>query len=359
MFTSIVRSSRVPTRWVWRCYSNNAPPPLQILRRNGVINFVLPLPNKEKCSFPLYPNETVNDLIVDILEEDREKSNVDIKDVNGTTIAHSTPISDLIKRPFVISIDGKDNYSVVVPDVQSQSDTENGVSHPDIEDLVRKALFQQVRKKLFEKDLHHIMYSHYIDICKDYGLSETEGADYLRALHLSGYVFHFHSNQHIKDYIFLKPEQVTNAITSLLGIKFHPRPISEVKSELESLLQKYIPLNTRKIDLDRKAHTTAKWTMNFGLGYLCVQSVGLGHMVWYDYSWGVMEPVTYFVFLTTLIGGLFFFIISNQEFTYYALEQRQFRKALKKIVHQQKKSFQLEKVERVGRKGVEVERDFG
>jgi len=71
--------------------------------------------------------------------------------------------------------------------------------------------------------------------------------------------------------------------------------------------------------------------MRGGLLYLVAQSGFLGHMVWVDYSWGVMEPVTYFVFLTTLIGGLFFFIISREDFTYVAMEQRQFNKALRKL----------------------------
>jgi len=165
-----------------------------------------------------------------------------------------------------------------------------------------------VKSRLIEDKRHHITYSEYTEICESYGLSEVEAREYMQALHHSGVVFHFQDNNNLKDYIFLKPETVTSALTSQLGIKFHTRSIPELQSELTSLLKKFEYLNTRKLELDDTAHKKSKNFMHVGIVYLFIQSGVLGYMVWIAYSWGTMEPVTYFVFLTTLIGGLFFFL---------------------------------------------------
>jgi len=253
----------------------------------------------------LYPHETVSDLIIDIREEDRENSNVEVKDVDGITIAHSTLISDLMKTPFVISIDKKEDYSV---EVTPQAPADKIVGTPEIEDLIKKALFLKVKSRLFEDPhRHHTTYPDYIKLCAEYGLTEAQAVEYLRALHISGFIYNFHDNPHLKEYIFLKPEAVTQTVTSMLGVTFATRAIPELKSELEKILPQYLPLHSRKIALDQTAKNNARWFMRGGLLYLVAQSGFLGHMVWIDYSWGVMEPVTYFVFLTTLIGGLFFF----------------------------------------------------
>jgi hypothetical protein len=54
-------------------------------------------------------------------------------------------------------------------------------------------------------------------------------------------------------------------------------------------------------------------------------------MVWIDFNWDIMEPVTYFVFLSTVIVGYTFFVKFSQEFTYDALKDRQRKKALRRL----------------------------
>jgi len=217
----------IPKNVVW--FRFNTTKPLQVLRREDGLNFILPLPNKEKCSFPLYPHETVSDLIIDIREEDRENSSVEVKDVNGITIAHSTLISDLMKTPFVISIDKKEDYSVEVTPQQAPADKVVGT--PEIEDLTKKALFLKVKSRLFEDPhRHHTTYPEYIKLCAGYGLTEAQAVEYLRALHISGFIYNFHDNPHLKEYIFLKPEAVTQTVTSMLGVTFATRAIPELKS---------------------------------------------------------------------------------------------------------------------------------
>jgi len=333
---------RMPICSRYLCTKVNALP-TELVHRSGVLNFILPLPNKEKCVFPLYPHETVNDLIIDIREEDRESSFVELVDANGVRISHSTLVSDLIKTPFVISINENENYSVSASKT-TEHVVENALGTPEIQDLIIKAFFQKVKKRMLEDEhRHHITYNEYLKICNAYGLTPNQASEYIRALHLVGDVLHFSNNEDLSHYIFLKPENITSALTGSLGLKLHTRAVPQLQQQLSLLLPSYLPLNSRKKELDLIAKNKTKWFMHGVLTYLLVQSGILAHMVWVDFSWGIMEPVTYFVFLTTLMGGYVFFILAREDYTYDGLKQRQVNKALKKLYLDKRNPFNWKK----------------
>jgi len=197
---------------------------------------------------------------------------------------------------------------------------------------VTNTLFGKVKDRLFEdKYREHIGIREYYEICHEYGLNEQQAKEYLSALNTAALVIHFPANENLKDYIFLKPEQILNQFAQNINLNLKPRNYDQLKVQLEQLNALFSPLNNRKTELDSIAVRKAHWFMRAGLIYLLIQSGILAHMVWIDFSWGIMEPVTYFVFLSTVIGGFFFFSISDQEYTYHALEKRQIHKALRKL----------------------------
>jgi hypothetical protein len=299
----------------------------------------LPLPNKEKCTFPLYLQESVSDLIIDIREEDRESSVIFLKDTNGIKISPSTLIRDLIKTTFIINIDGKEEYTV-----SGLKNDANVLKTSELENLVTDSLFHRVKERLFaDSNREHIHISEYIDLAAQYGISQEQAMDYLLALRASALVVYFPTNEHLKDYIFLKPDQIFKKLSASIDFKLQPRNIEELRSQLAQLLPLYTPLDNRKQELDIIASKKAKNFMHIGLTYLLVQSGILAHMVWLDFNWGIMEPVTYFVFLSTVILGFSFFIIADEEYTYHALERRQFNKALRKLYLNPQQPFNWKK----------------
>jgi len=54
-------------------------------------------------------------------------------------------------------------------------------------------------------------------------------------------------------------------------------------------------------------------------------------MVWIDFNWDIMEPISYFVGLATMMVGVLFFSLYRTEYTYFALMERQRLKALRKL----------------------------
>lgn len=49
-----------------------------------------------------------------------------------------------------------------------------------------------------------------------------------------------------------------------------------------------------------------------GLGLMGVQAGLLGRLTWYEYSWDIMEPVTYFVTYSAVMAGFAYFVVTRQ-----------------------------------------------
>lgn len=54
-------------------------------------------------------------------------------------------------------------------------------------------------------------------------------------------------------------------------------------------------------------------------------------MVWVDFNWDIMEPISYFVGLGTTCGAYWYFILFKQDYTYDVLEEREKLKKLRKL----------------------------
>jgi Mitochondrial calcium uniporter len=72
-----------------------------------------------------------------------------------------------------------------------------------------------------------------------------------------------------------------------------------------SLLQKRIELAR----LAEKRTTTLTWV---GLGLMSVQFGILARLTWWEYSWDIMEPVTYFVTYGTAMACYAYFVLTKQ-----------------------------------------------
>ena len=49
-----------------------------------------------------------------------------------------------------------------------------------------------------------------------------------------------------------------------------------------------------------------------GLGYMALQFGFLARLTWWEYSWDIMEPVTYFVTYGTAIGAYAYYVLTRQ-----------------------------------------------
>jgi len=120
----------------------------------------------------------------------------------------------------------------------------------------------------------------------------------------------------LQDDIFIKPKIHSSYLSNVLGQKLFGMYDVKIYNRYTELSKEYSSLNKLKERYEKIAQRRSYYVFGASLVYLIFQFSILARMVWIDYSWGVMEPVSYFVGLGTMIIGLTFFAALNQEYTY-------------------------------------------
>ncbi|EDO31988.1 predicted protein [Nematostella vectensis] len=112
-------------------------------------------------------------------------------------------------------------------------------------------------------------------------------------------------------------------------------------SKLEEIKADLQPMEKLKSELNDKAAKRANFLVWGGLGFMAVQFGLLARLTWWEYSWDIMEPVTYFVGYGTAMACYAYFVITRQEYLYPDARDRQHLLAFHKL--SKKKSFDVEK----------------
>ncbi|KAJ3352873.1 hypothetical protein GGF32_003537 [Allomyces javanicus] len=71
-----------------------------------------------------------------------------------------------------------------------------------------------------------------------------------------------------------------------------------------------------KQQCDTRALRSANLLVWGGLGALCAQWGLMARLTWWEYSWDVMEPISYFVTFGTGILGYMFYTVTRRDYTY-------------------------------------------
>ncbi|XP_076348876.1 calcium uniporter protein, mitochondrial-like isoform X3 [Tachypleus tridentatus] len=94
--------------------------------------------------------------------------------------------------------------------------------------------------------------------------------------------------------------------------------------ELEELRQKLEPLENKKAELEAASHRRTSLLTWIGLGLMGAQFGVLARLTWWEYSWDIMEPVTYFITYGTSIAMYAYFVLSKQEYNMPDVKDREF-----------------------------------
>jgi len=152
--------------------------------------------------------------------------------------------------------------------------------------------------------------------CKEHGLTEKETKLFIRALHHLGLVFYFHEDNEMKNTIFLKPDILLNSLGNSLSINALKDSEIKLHDRLNEISEEYQLLNKTKEKFDIKADRRANFLLWLSFLYLGLQFGLLARMVWWEFNWDIMEPITYNVTFGTFLGGYAFFVFSGKNYTY-------------------------------------------
>jgi len=97
---------------------------------------------------------------------------------------------------------------------------------------------------------------------------------------------------------------------------FHVQKEAMLVKELEALKKELKPLEDQKLELEDWAEKRTSLVSWIGLGLMSVQFGVLARLTWWEYSWDIMEPVTYFVTYGTAISCYAYFVLTKEEYLF-------------------------------------------
>lgn len=110
--------------------------------------------------------------------------------------------------------------------------------------------------------------------------------------------------------------------------------LAEIEAELKPLDESYSVIAARA----KKRNNVLVWG---GLGFMACQFGLLARLTWWEYSWDIMEPVTYFVTYGTGIACYAYFVLTREDYTFPAARDRNYLLNLHKSFA--KSNFPVEK----------------
>ncbi|NXB90145.1 MCU protein, partial [Vidua chalybeata] len=98
----------------------------------------------------------------------------------------------------------------------------------------------------------------------------------------------------------------------------------ELIGRLEQLKEQLAPLEKVRMELSRKAEKRTTFVLWGGLAYMATQFGILARLTWWEYSWDIMEPVTYFITYGSAMAMYAYFVMTRQEYVYPDARDRQY-----------------------------------
>lgn len=143
------------------------------------------------------------------------------------------------------------------------------------------------------------------------------------------------SSEHLTEFDDLK--QIIARLYNNLNVdQYCLQQEQQVLGRLEELRTQLEPLEKVKGELEAKASFRTNLLLWGGLAYMAAQFGILARLTWWEYSWDIMEPVTYFITYGTAILMYGYFILTKQEMLYPDARDRQFLRFLHKAADRSK-----------------------
>uniref|UniRef100_A0A8C6DA16 Calcium uniporter protein n=1 Tax=Moschus moschiferus TaxID=68415 RepID=A0A8C6DA16_MOSMO len=100
--------------------------------------------------------------------------------------------------------------------------------------------------------------------------------------------------------------------------------LDDFKLVINDLTYHVRPPKRVRIEISRKAEKRTTLVLWGGLAYMATQFGILARLTWWEYSWDIMEPVTYFITYGSAMAMYAYFVMTRQEYVYPEARDRQY-----------------------------------
>ncbi|XP_006646430.2 calcium uniporter protein 6, mitochondrial-like [Oryza brachyantha] len=206
-------------------------------------------------------------------------------------------------------------------------DGEAEVTAEEARRLMRLANVEALKRKLGDGEV--ILYAELLRACQEAGAARTraEAVALAGALDEAGVVLLF------RDKVYLQPEKIVDLVRKAMPLALTPEDDPR-KEELKKL-------QTQLEDINKLAHKQVRRILWSGLGFLITQVGLFFRLTFWEFSWDVMEPITFFTTTTGLVVGYAYFLITSRDPTYRDFMERLFESRQRKLI--QRQNFNLDR----------------
>ncbi|CAI5742813.1 unnamed protein product [Peronospora destructor] len=327
------------TRVAWRSQASVSDSTVpQLIVRNaakisGHLDILLPLPGVNGLTRLGLEDSTasVTDLIAVLRQADTSLKTVEVATLDSTKFARTVRLGELTSMAFCLRL----NHVNVL--VESDAATRN-----DRRERVENVAFATVRAEIEKDPRLTLPLQEFYRMCHNAGAEEAVATKWLRELQRRNLMVHFDQSKtsQLENAVILRPCSLESVLTlqnaldsELYNIK-HDRRVKE--SQLAALKSSMKKLQQVEHDVHVAAHrmpNAQKWVGLTGLtGFYGV----LMYYVWDVYSWDVMEPITYFIGFTAVLGNSFYSAITKKDPTYSNIWQKRYAERVEMLSKKRK-----------------------
>ncbi|KAJ8022999.1 Calcium uniporter protein, mitochondrial [Holothuria leucospilota] len=130
----------------------------------------------------------------------------------------------------------------------------------------------------------------------------------------------------------------------------------DLRKKMEKIQSELQPLEELKQELDQKAASRTNFLVWGGLGYMGFQFGLLARLTWWEYSWDIVEPITYFVTYGTALAMYAYYVLTRQEYLFPDARDRQYLLFFHKYA--KRKQMDVEKYNKLKYQMAQVELDL-
>uniref|UniRef100_A0A1J3KA05 Calcium uniporter protein 5, mitochondrial n=1 Tax=Noccaea caerulescens TaxID=107243 RepID=A0A1J3KA05_NOCCA len=225
----------------------------------------------------------------------------------------------------------------VEPTAETAKKKEDDITVTEAKKLMRLVNVDEMKKKLVGMaDKEVVSYNTLVEASQSLGITRSlnEAHAFARVLDDAGVILIF------RDKVYLHPGKVVDLIRKAVPLGLNPED-DPIKIEFDKL-------RCMKEEIDVLAHQQVRKILWCGLGYSVVQIGLFIRLTFWEFSWDVMEPITFFTTATGIIVGYAYFLLTSRDPTYQDFMKRLFLSRQRKLLKSRK--FDVERFKELERK---------
>jgi len=208
----------------------------------------------------------------------------------------------------------------------------------DVAEVVDHVTRKRIRVALQESGRSSLHVSEFMELARRNGLEGSSAKSLLSSMHDAGMLLYMPlaQDRDLRDTVVLDSTGLTHTVARVLEMSLEKDLVREVKA-LEEELQPYQKVMDT-IERSAKFHADL---VSFGvLGLLATQFGSFLYLTFYELSWDIMEPITYFAGQVTVILTYIYFMIMKRDHTHEDLWNRTRRRRRERLFQERGLSYE-------------------